>query len=204
MAVGTAGYTAMLCVMALERHGITPDRGPVVVTGAAGGVGSVAISILSKLGYHVIASTGRNAESAYLNDLGAAEIISRDELVRPGQAARQGALGRRHRCGRQPHAGQCAVDDLLWRRGRRLRPGRRHGPAVERRAVHPARRLAARHRFGDGAEGRPAGSLAAHRQRSRPRQSSPACRRPSASTASSLPPHDIVDGKIRGRVVVEM
>lgn len=61
MAVGTAGYTAMLCVMALERHGITPERGPVVVTGAAGGVGSVAVSLLSGLGYHVIASTGRGA-----------------------------------------------------------------------------------------------------------------------------------------------
>ncbi|TPI44668.1 oxidoreductase [Mesorhizobium sp. B2-9-1] len=80
MAIGTAGYTAMLSVMALERHGIVPDRGPVVVTGAAGGVGSVAISILSSLGYHVIASTGRNAESPYLIDLGAAEVISREEL----------------------------------------------------------------------------------------------------------------------------
>ncbi|WP_027037721.1 MDR family oxidoreductase [Mesorhizobium ciceri] len=85
MAVGTAGYTAMLCVMALERHGIMPDRGPVVVTGAAGGVGSVAVSILSSLGYHVIASTGRNAESPYLIDLGAAEVISREELARPAK-----------------------------------------------------------------------------------------------------------------------
>jgi acrylyl-CoA reductase (NADPH) len=85
MAVGTAGYTAMLCVIALERHGIVPDRGPVVVTGAAGGVGSVAVSILSSLGYHVIASTGRNAESPYLIDLGAAEVISRDELAGPAK-----------------------------------------------------------------------------------------------------------------------
>ncbi|TPL89811.1 oxidoreductase [Mesorhizobium sp. B2-3-13] len=85
MAVGTAGYTAMLCLMALERHGILPDRGPVVVTGAAGGVGSVAVSILSSLGYHVIASTGRNAESPYLIDLGAAEVISRDELNQPAK-----------------------------------------------------------------------------------------------------------------------
>jgi len=86
MAVGTAGYTAMLCVMALERHGITPARGPVVVTGAAGGVGSVAISLLSRLGYHVVASTGRAAaEETYLRDLGAAEIISRDELSEPGK-----------------------------------------------------------------------------------------------------------------------
>lgn len=85
MAVGTAGYTAMLCVMALERHGISPDRGPVLVTGAAGGVGSVAVSILSKLGYHVVASTGRISEEAYLKDLGAAEIIDRSELSEPGR-----------------------------------------------------------------------------------------------------------------------
>jgi len=85
MAVGTAGYTAMLCVMALERHGISPERGPVVVTGAAGGVGSVAVSLLSKLGYHVIASTGRPAEAGYLKELGAAEIIDRAELSAPGR-----------------------------------------------------------------------------------------------------------------------
>jgi acrylyl-CoA reductase (NADPH) len=85
MAVGTAGYTAMLCVMALERHGIVPDRGAVVVTGAAGGVGSVAVSILSTLGYHVIASTGREAEKPYLTDLGAAEVISRGELSGPAK-----------------------------------------------------------------------------------------------------------------------
>ncbi|MBX3577648.1 MAG: oxidoreductase [Rhizobiaceae bacterium] len=85
MAVGTAGYTAMLCVMALERHGITPDRGPVVVTGAAGGVGSVATAVLSGLGYHVVASTGRPAEAGYLTDLGAREIIHRDELSGPAK-----------------------------------------------------------------------------------------------------------------------
>jgi len=85
MAVGTAGYTSMLSVLALERHGITPARGPVVVTGAAGGVGSVAVSILSKLGYHVIASTGRTSEEAYLRDLGASEIIARDELSGPAK-----------------------------------------------------------------------------------------------------------------------
>ena len=85
MAIGTAGYTAMLCVMALERHGIVPDRGPGVVTGAAGGVGSVAVSILSTLGYHVIASTGRPAESAFLTELGAAEIIAREELTQPAK-----------------------------------------------------------------------------------------------------------------------
>ena len=85
MAAGTAGYTAMLSVMALERHGISPDRGAIVVTGAAGGVGSVAISLLSRLGYHVIASTGRPAESDFLKELGAAEIIDRSELSAPAK-----------------------------------------------------------------------------------------------------------------------
>jgi len=85
MAVGTAGYTAMLCVMALERHGVTPENGPVVVTGANGGVGTVAISILGKLGYHVIASTGRPEEEEFLKGLGASEIIHRDELSAPAK-----------------------------------------------------------------------------------------------------------------------
>jgi acrylyl-CoA reductase (NADPH) len=84
MAIGTAGYTAMLAILALEHNGITPDRGPVLVTGAGGGVGSVAILILSRLGYRVIASTGRPEESAYLTALGAAEIIDRKTLSEPG------------------------------------------------------------------------------------------------------------------------
>jgi acrylyl-CoA reductase (NADPH) len=81
MAIGTAGYTAMLAVMALEKHGLKPADGPAVVTGAAGGVGSIAISLLSKAGWHVIASTGRPQESDYLKGLGAAEIIDRAELA---------------------------------------------------------------------------------------------------------------------------
>ena len=81
MAIGTAGYTAMLAVMALERAGVTPSRGPVIVTGAAGGVGSVAVAILAKLGYAVTASTGRLSEADYLKGLGAAEIIDRKELT---------------------------------------------------------------------------------------------------------------------------
>jgi acrylyl-CoA reductase (NADPH) len=83
MAIGTAGYTAMLAVMALERAGIAPARGPVIVTGAAGGVGSVAIALLAKLGYTVIASTGRPAEAGYLKGLGATEVIERNELAGP-------------------------------------------------------------------------------------------------------------------------
>jgi acrylyl-CoA reductase (NADPH) len=83
MAIGTAGYTAMLAVMALERAGLDPSRGPIVVTGAAGGVGSVAVALLGKLGYSVIASTGRPDEAAYLKGLGAAEVIERKELTGP-------------------------------------------------------------------------------------------------------------------------
>ncbi|SCB55646.1 putative quinone oxidoreductase, YhdH/YhfP family [Bradyrhizobium shewense] len=85
MAIGTAGFTAMLSVLALEKHGLSPKSGPVVVTGAAGGVGSVAIAVLSKLGYHVIASTGRASEADYLKHLGAAEIIDRNELSAPAK-----------------------------------------------------------------------------------------------------------------------
>jgi acrylyl-CoA reductase (NADPH) len=85
MAIGTAGYTAMLSVLALEKHGLSPKSGPVVVTGAAGGVGSVAIAVLSKLGYHVIASTGRASEADYLKSLGAAEVIDRNELSGPAK-----------------------------------------------------------------------------------------------------------------------
>ena len=86
MAIGTAGYTAMLAVIALEKQGVTPASGDVLVTGAAGGVGSVAVALLSGLGYRVIASTGRAAtEAAYLTSLGAAEIIDRAELSAPGR-----------------------------------------------------------------------------------------------------------------------
>ncbi len=83
MAIGTAGYTAMLAVMALERAGLEPARGPMIVTGAAGGVGSVAIALLAKLGYSVIASTGRPEDADYLKGLGAAEVIERKELTGP-------------------------------------------------------------------------------------------------------------------------
>jgi acrylyl-CoA reductase (NADPH) len=85
MAIGTAGYTAMLAVLALERHGLTPDMGSVIVTGAAGGVGSVAIILLSRLGYRVVASTGRTSETDYLSALGAAEVIERAQLQGPAR-----------------------------------------------------------------------------------------------------------------------
>jgi acrylyl-CoA reductase (NADPH) len=85
MAVGTAGLTAMLCIMAMERHGLDPHDGPVLVTGAVGGVGSFAVMFLKKLGFHVVASTGRTEESDYLHALGASDILDRKELSEPGK-----------------------------------------------------------------------------------------------------------------------
>jgi acrylyl-CoA reductase (NADPH) len=85
MAIGTAGYTAMLCVIALEKNGVTPDKGEILVTGANGGVGSFSIAILAKLGYNVVASTGRVEQAQYLEKLGASEVIDRETLSQPGR-----------------------------------------------------------------------------------------------------------------------
>jgi len=85
MTIGTAGYTAMLCVMALEQQGVNPDQGEILVTGAAGGVGSVAISLLAKLGYNVVASSGRPEEKDYLLSLGATQVMDRNELNEKGR-----------------------------------------------------------------------------------------------------------------------
>ena len=85
MAIGTAGYTAMLCVLALERHGVKPSDGEILVTGAAGGVGSVAVAILAKLGYTVVAATGRTKDADYLKRLGASEVIERAQFASPGK-----------------------------------------------------------------------------------------------------------------------
>ena len=85
MAIGTAGYTAMLAVMALEKHGVAPGSGPVLVTGASGGVGSIAIALLARIGHQVAAATGRPQEAAYLRELGAAEIVERGELSAAGK-----------------------------------------------------------------------------------------------------------------------
>ena len=108
MAIGTAGYTAMLAVLALEQHGLTPAHGPIVVTGAAGGVGSVATAVLSKLGHHVIASTGRTSEAGYLRNLGASEVIDRNELT--GSAK---PLGRERWAGGIDSVGSTTLANLL-------------------------------------------------------------------------------------------
>jgi acrylyl-CoA reductase (NADPH) len=85
MAIGTAGYTAMLCVITLERHGVSPGSGEILVTGAAGGVGSIAVALLAKLGYRVAAVTGRAAEGDFLKRLGAAEVLDRAQFASPGK-----------------------------------------------------------------------------------------------------------------------
>ena len=108
MAIGTAGYTAMLCVMALERHGLTPEQGPVAVTGAAGGVGSVAVAILAKRGFTVHAVTGRPAEADYLKGLGAAEIVDRKEL-----AEKPRPLGKERWAGAVDVVGSTTLANLL-------------------------------------------------------------------------------------------
>jgi acrylyl-CoA reductase (NADPH) len=108
MAIGTAGFTAMLAVLALEKHGLSPKAGPVVVTGAAGGVGSVASAVLAKLGYHVIASTGRMSEAPYLKQLGAAEVIDRSELTGPAKP-----LGKERWAGGVDCVGSTTLANLL-------------------------------------------------------------------------------------------
>ncbi len=109
MAIGTAGYTAMLCVMALERQGVTPDKGDILVTGAAGGVGSVAIALLAGLGYRVVASSGRKAtEGDYLTGLGAADIVDRAEFAAPGRP-----LGRERWAGAVDAVGSQTLANVL-------------------------------------------------------------------------------------------
>lgn len=124
MAIGTAGFTAMLCVLALEDGGVRPDSGPVLVTGASGGVGSVAVALLGKLGYEVTAATGRTAESDYLRDLGASEIRSPGGDERETPSSGEAALGRRGGYGGRRCTGASPGGNLLQRHGGRLRPGR--------------------------------------------------------------------------------
>jgi acrylyl-CoA reductase (NADPH) len=109
MAIGTAGYAAMLALLALEDHGVTPDKGPVLVTGSAGGVGSIAVALLAKLGYRVIASTGRREEADYLRGLGASEVIDRAELSSPAR----GVLGKERWAGAIDVAGSNTLANTL-------------------------------------------------------------------------------------------
>jgi len=182
MAIGTAGYTAMLAVMALERQDVTPTGGPVIVTGAAGGVGSVAVAILAKRGFQVTASTGRPEEAAYLEKTRSERDRRAQGTHRTRKTIGKRALGGRHRHGRLDHARQCACDDSLSRRGGGVWTRWRHGFAEFRRTVYSARCVAHRHRFRDvsdyratrGVEavgGRPrSGKACGHDERNRARR----------------------------------
>jgi acrylyl-CoA reductase (NADPH) len=147
MAIGTAGYTAMLCVIALEKYGIKPADGQIVVTGAAGGVGSVAIALLSKLGYAVAASTGRASEADYLKSLGASEIIDRAEFSAPAKP-----LGKERFAGGVDSVGSHTLANVLsmTKYGGAVAAcglGGGHGSACFGRTLHPAQRFAARRGF---------------------------------------------------------
>ena len=110
MAIGTAGYTAMLCVQALERHGVIPAQGEILVTGATGGVGSIAVTLLAARGFRVVAATGKSAEAGYLADLGAAEVIDRATLAAPGKPlARERWAGVVDAAGSHTLANACAA-----------------------------------------------------------------------------------------------
>ncbi len=163
MAIGTAGYTAMLCVLALEKHGIRPEDGEILVTGANGGVGSVAIALLAKLGYQV-KRRSRTFERARCGSGHRSPGAGHT-----GQTNWQGTLGWRHRHGRQPYSRQCLCDHpLSWRSGR-LWPGRRDGLSGNGGAFHPARRHPLRHRQRHGAAGGAQGGLGTPWQGSRNR-----------------------------------
>ena len=167
MALGTAGFTAALAIHRMERNGQAPARGPIVVTGATGGVGSVAIDMLAGRGYEVIAVTGKPESAEYLKSLGARKVVLRGDLRARQQAARARALRRRHRQRRRRHArGPHAAGRFLGKYRKRRARGRRraqhHG-----HAVHPARRQPARHQFVGHAPRRAAGGVEAHRERLR-------------------------------------
>jgi len=161
MAIGTAGYTAMLCVMALEHAGLTPSKGDVLVTGANGGVGSIAISLLSQLGYRVIASTGRADRSGLPQEPRRSGDHRSRDAVGAGQADRVGEMGWRGGFGRQPYARQCAGADQVPRRGGGVRAGAGAGPAGIGGAVHSAQRYAGRDRLGEHAARGAAGGVGA-------------------------------------------
>ncbi len=171
MAIGTAGYTAMLCVMALEKHGLKPAAGEILVTGAAGGVGSVAVAILGKLGYSVVAATGRPQEGAYLKSLGAAAIMDRRELT---EAPDRPLLSERFAGIVDTVSGVMFAKALAQVKygGAAAVCGLAAGPAFPGLdpALHPARHHGLRHRLGDAAPRPARGGVAAPRHRPAARQ----------------------------------
>ena len=165
MTIGTAGFTAALSVLSMEERGLEPADGPVLVTGASGGVGSIAVGILARRGYDVVASTGKPEAEPYLRRLGAAEVIDRAALLgRWWQAAGVDGLGGGGRLRGRAHARQRARPDPLRRGGRGERADRRSRPRHDGAAVHTAQRGVARNRLGTDRDRPPAGGVGAARR----------------------------------------
>ncbi len=137
MILGTAGFTAALCVDVLQQHGVQPGSGPLVVSGATGGVGSVAVAVLAKLGYDVAAVTGKAEAHEYLKRLGAGQILPREEVDDRSGRPLLSALGRRRGYGRREHLGHLAAFVASRRLRSRLRAGRQQRAADNRLPVHP-------------------------------------------------------------------
>ncbi len=159
MIIGTAGFTAALSVVEMERNGLKKDAGPVIVTGATGGVGSVAVEILSGLGYSVTALTGKDDQHEFLRSIGAADVLSRSTLADGYQASREVAVGGSGRSGWRRDARLADPDDELRGTDRQLGLDRRNGAQNHRASVHPARCEAAGDRFGNVPDAHPSRGL---------------------------------------------
>ena len=166
MALGTAGFTAALGIVRMEENGLRPDKGPVIVTGATGGVGSLAIDMLAKIGYHVVALTGKESEAGYLRELGAAEVMLRQSLDLTKIRPLDRRAGRRGRQSGRRHPGLDCQHHGAGRHHRQHRPGGEHVPEYDGRPLHPARGFAARRGFWLYPRTLPARRLAAFGQRS--------------------------------------
>ena len=205
MAIGTAGFTAMLAVMALEEHGLAPGGGEVLVTGAAGGVGSVAVAVLAALGHVVTASTGRAAAHDYLRGLGAKALIDRAELAKgPARPLGQRALGRRDRRGRRRDARHHPHSAPLRRLGRRLRSRRRQRSAELGHSVPAARGKSFGHRFGDVSRSKGAAQPGTRLARDLPMAKLDAMTELVGLSALPELGRRILHGDIRGRIVVDL
>ena len=203
MAIGTAGYTAMLCVMALEHQGVRPEDGEVLVTGAAGGVGSIAIAILAKLGYRVVASTGRPEEETFLKRLGASQVIDRTEFTGPVKP-----LAKARFAGAVDAVGSMTLANVLSQinpEGAVAACGLAQGMDLPDlgRALHSARRQADRHQFGDRPPTRRAEAwsrLARDLDLAKLKALTSHARLDDVPAVAA----DIIAGKVRGRVVIDL
>ncbi len=203
MAIGTAGYTASLCVDALVQHGVSPDQGEILVTGATGGVGTVAIALLTAAGFNVAAATGKSSEEKFLKQLGAVTVLDRAEFSEAGKPLQKERWAGVVDCRRQPHAGQRLRADPVRRRGCRLRPGSAEWTFRRRLRRLSCAAFPAWYRQRDGAQGAPDGRLGTPGTRSGRWRAG--CDRPGDRAGrGDRSAGELMDGKVRGRVVVDV